>query len=61
MGPLYASVRTRLDNLRAVLIPWPRMVAEVATREAPFMFGIDRSGTLTQYVQPLARAPRPTR
>jgi hypothetical protein len=43
---------SRLDNLRAVLIAWPRIEAEVATRDAPFMFGIDRTGTLTQYVPP---------
>jgi hypothetical protein len=52
---------TRLENLRAVLIAWPRMEAEVATRHAPFMFGIDRAGNLTQYVPPLVRTPRSTR
>lgn len=55
---------SRLDNLRAVLIAWPRIEAEVATRDAPFMFGIDRTGALTQYVPPPFAAPKratPTR
>lgn len=49
---------TRLDNLRAVLIAWPRIGSEVETRASPFMFGIDRAGVLTQYVPPLARTAR---
>ena len=52
---------TRLANLRAVLIAWPFLEAEVATRDAPFMFGIDRTGAMTQYVPPLVRTPRPAR
>ena len=50
---------TRLENLRAVLIAWPRIEAEVATRDAPFMFGIDRAGTMVQYVPPPSRPERP--
>ena len=51
---------TRLQNLRAVLIGWDRIVAEVESRAAPFMFGIDRAGTLTQYVPPVTpRRRRP--
>jgi hypothetical protein len=49
---------TRLVNLRAVLIAWPRIETEVGTREAPFMFGRDRAGVLTQYVPPLVRTAR---
>lgn len=47
---------TRLANLRGLLIAWPRIEAECATRDAPFMFGVDRDGRMTQYVPPIARA-----
>lgn len=41
---------TRLINLRAILIAWPEIIREVETRPAPFMFGLDRAGRLTQYI-----------
>lgn len=43
---------TRIVNLRALLIAWPRMVEIVNTMTPPFMFGINRDGRLTQYVPP---------
>ena len=41
---------TPLDDLRALLIAWPSILAYVAEMPAPFMFGIARDGRLTQYL-----------
>jgi hypothetical protein len=41
---------SRLQNLRGLLIAWPKIVELVATMPAPFMFGFNRDGVLTQYV-----------
>lgn len=50
---------TRLQNLRALLIAWPKIEREVADRSAPFMFGVDREGVMTQYVPPPTPRRRP--
>lgn len=44
------GVSTPLDDLRALLMSWPAILAIEAEMAAPFMFGIARDGRLTQYV-----------
>jgi hypothetical protein len=41
---------TKLQNLRAILIAWPRIEAEIASGLSPFMYGLDRAGTLRRYI-----------
>ena len=48
---------SKLVNLRAVLNAWDEMTAIADMQAAPFMYGIDRHGKLTQYIPP---PPRPT-
>lgn len=43
-------VSTPLDDLRALLIAWPRIEDHVANTPGPFMFGLARDGRLTQYI-----------
>ena len=47
----------RLTNLRAILIAWPAIEAQIGDRPGPFMFGIDKAGHLRQYI-PAERRPR---
>lgn len=48
---------TKFDNLRAVLRAWDDIEAHVARTAAPFMFGVDKRGRLTQYIPSLPHPP----
>ena len=48
---------TKLQNLRAILIAWPRIEAEVASALSPFMYGIDRAGTVRRYIPTQTKVP----
>lgn len=43
---------TKLQMLRAVMIAWPAVEDEIASRPAPFMFSIDRTGALHRNISP---------
>jgi hypothetical protein len=64
---IVTGASTPLDDLRALLIAWPKLTAMIDNFSAPFMFGVGREGQLTQYIPatgpagPAARSRRPVR
>lgn len=41
---------TRLENFRAIMIAWDEIRRIVASEQAPFMYGISKTGKLTKYI-----------